>query len=918
MTPPPLKWTPIAILNLLLTPEVANDSLWPMTTTRNNISHQHSASRFPSGKRFIDLKLVSERTGKVFDKLYLSNTVCWMARSGVAAIFGPQSGQTSAHVQSICDALDLPHIETRWDFRLRRDDYSINLYPHPSSMSMAYLDLVRMFQWKSFCILYEDNEGLVRLQELLKTPAPNEFKISIRQLTRDLDSNYRGVLHEVKDVIKERNIILDCSTEKIGSILKQAQQIGMMTSYHNYIITSLDLHLVDLEDFKYGGSNVTAVRLIDPDREAVRSLMNEFNRWSGGAGGGGGGGGGGGMSYGRYYDDPNGGYGVDQFDLVMKTETALMYDAVNLFVMAIQQLDNSTDLQITELLCEGNDAWVHGNSLINFMKMVKTRGLTGYIEFDALGFRTDFTVDIVELGQNGLVKVGTWNRKKGANYTRTYEDTYNRVVEGMQNKTFVISVAFQEPYIMLKESSDKLVGNERFEGFCVDLLNEVAGILKFNFTMRPVPGNAYGSRNQETGEWNGMIRELLDRRAEMAITDLTINYEREQGVDFTMPFMNLGISILYKKPQKMAPSLFSFLSPLSVEVWMYMITAYVGVSVLMYILARFTPYEWTNPHPCNPEPDTLENQFTILNCLWFAIGSLMQQGCDFLPQAVSTRMVAGMWWFFTLIMISSYTANLAAFLTVERMESPIESADDLAAQTKIKYGTMGSGTTMAFFRDSNLPTYQKMWSFMESAQPSVFVRSNAEGIQRVQESNGLYAYFMESTSIEYTTERQCDLAQVGGLLDSKSYGIAVAPRSPYKNFLNNAIMELQEGGRFHILKEKWFKQRRGGGRCKEEAAGGGMASELNLSNVGGVFVVLMGGMGLALVVAMIEFLFLCRDIAQEDEIPFSMVVMEELKFVLKCKGSTKPVRKKKELEPAISDTNMYGSTYNYSGKNPLT
>ena len=41
-------------------------------------------------------------------------------------------------------------------------------------------------------------------------------------------------------------------------------------------------------------------------------------------------------------------------------------------------------------------------------------------------------------------------------------------------------------------------------------------------------------------------------------------------------------------------------------------------------------------------------------------------------------MIAALWWFFTLIMISSYTANLAAFLTVERMESPIESAEDLA------------------------------------------------------------------------------------------------------------------------------------------------------------------------------------------------------------------------------------------------
>ena len=48
-------------------------------------------------------------------------------------------------------------------------------------------------------------------------------------------------------------------------------------------------------------------------------------------------------------------------------------------------------------------------------------------------------------------------------------------------------------------------------------------------------------------------------------------------------------------------------------------------------------------------------------------------------------MIAALWWFFTLIMISSYTANLAAFLTVERMESPIESAEDLARQVLLVY-----------------------------------------------------------------------------------------------------------------------------------------------------------------------------------------------------------------------------------------
>ena len=60
-----------------------------------------------------------------------------------------------------------------------------------------------------------------------------------------------------------------------------------------------------------------------------------------------------------------------------------------------------------------------------------------------------------------------------------------------------------------------------------------------------------------------------------------------------------------------------------------------------------------------------------------------------------------MWWFFTLIIISSYTANLAAFLTVERMSTPIESAEDLADQSDISYGTLIDGSTMSFFRLSS-------------------------------------------------------------------------------------------------------------------------------------------------------------------------------------------------------------------------
>ena len=68
-----------------------------------------------------------------------------------------------------------------------------------------------------------------------------------------------------------------------------------------------------------------------------------------------------------------------------------------------------------------------------------------------------------------------------------------------------------------------------------------------------------------------------------------------------------------------------------------------------------------------------------------------------------------------------------------------------------------------------------MYSFMESTKPSVFAKKNEEGVERVQRENGKYAFLMESASIEFFTERRCDLIQIGGLMDSKGYGIAMRP-----------------------------------------------------------------------------------------------------------------------------------------------
>ncbi|XP_049807369.1 glutamate receptor ionotropic, kainate 2 [Schistocerca nitens] len=864
----------VALLALLplasALPEVIRiGGLFHPADDRQEVAFRYAVDRLNADRSVLPRSRLSAQIEKISpqDSFHASKRVCHLLRSGVAAIFGPQSGQTASHVQSICDTMEIPHLETRWDYRLRRESCLVNLYPHPTALSRAYVDLVRAWGWKSFTIIYENNEGLVRLQELLKAHGPSEFPIAVRQLGEGTD--YRPLLKQIKNSA-ESHIVLDCSTSRIYDVLKQAQQIGMMSDYHSYLITSLDLHSVDLEEFKYGGTNITAFRLVDPEKPEIKKVIRD---WGYG-------------SYGRKADMGP-----------IRTETALMYDAVHLFAKALHDLDSSQRIDIKPLSCDAVDTWQHGYSLINYMKIVEMQGLTGVIKFDNQGFRSNFLLDIVELNKDGLKKIGTWNSTEGVNFTRTYGEVYTQIVESLQNKTFVVTTILSSPYCMRKESSEKLTGNAQFEGYGIDLIHEIANILCFNYTFKLVPDGRYGSYNPETKEWDGMMKELLDQKADLAIADLTITYDREQAVDFTMPFMNLGISILYRKPIKQPPNLFSFLSPLSLDVWIYMATAYLGVSVLLFILARFSPYEWDNPHPCNDEPDVLENQFSLLNSLWFTIGSLMQQGSDIAPKAVSTRMVAGMWWFFTLIMISSYTANLAAFLTVERMDSPIESAEDLAKQTKIKYGALRGGSTAAFFRDSNFSTYQRMWSFMESARPSVFTSSNVEGVDRVVKGKGSYAFLMESTSIEYVIERNCELTQVGGLLDSKGYGIAMPPNSPYRTAISGAILKLQEEGKLHILKTRWWKEKRGGGTCRDDTSkSSSTANELGLANVGGVFVVLMGGMGVACVIAVCEFVWKSRKVAVEERSSICSEMAAELKFALRCRGSTKPVRRKRHVQ----------------------
>ncbi|KAB5543492.1 hypothetical protein PHYPO_G00079810 [Pangasianodon hypophthalmus] len=767
-----------------------------------------------------------------FDSFEASRRVCDQLALGVAAVFGPAHSSSVSAVQSICNALEVPHIQTHWKHPSvdNKDSFFINLYPEHSAISRAILDVVTYYKWKTITVVYEDSIGLMRMQEVIKAPSRNGMKVRIRQLPTG-SSDARPLLKEMKKE-QEFYVIFDCSYQMASELLKQLMSMGMMTEYYHFFFTTLDLFALDLEPYRYSGVNMTAFRLLNLENPYVASVVRKWSaEWQ----------------FAPYRPESSLRSGM------MTTSAALMYDAVFMVAVASQRANQMT---VSSLQCHRHKPWRYGPRFMNLFKEAQWDGLTGRIVLNKTdGLRKDFDLDLISLMEEGTRKIGVWKSYTGLNLTEK-RDSSNNITDSLANRTLIVTTILENPYVMYKKSDKVLYGNDRFEGYCLDLLKELSNILGFSYEVRLVADGKYGAQNDK-GEWNGMVRELIDHIADLAVAPLTITYVREKVIDFSKPFMTLGISILYRKPNGTNPGVFSFLNPLTPDIWMYVLLACLGVSCVLFIIARFTPYEWYNPHPCNPSSDVMENNFTLLNSLWFGVAALMRQGSDQMPKALSTRIVGGIWWFFTLIIISSYTANLAAFLTVERMDAPIDSADDLAKQTRIEYGAVRDGSTMTFFKKSKISTYEKMWAFMSSRKNTALVKNNREGITRVLTTD--YALLMESTSIEYISQRNCNLTQVGGLIDSKGYGVGTPIGSPYRDKVTIAILQLQEEGKLHMMKEKWWR----GNGCPEE--NNKEANALGVENIGGIFIVLAAGLVLSVFVAIGEFIYKSRQNSDVEE-----------------------------------------------------
>ncbi|CAG9562717.1 unnamed protein product [Danaus chrysippus] len=798
------------------------------------------------------IRTVSKR-GEMIE---ISNHICSLVEEGIFAIIEGLGGKATELVQSLCDILEIPLLVLEDNDYFARTWSLVNLFPSPVAFNMALENLILMKNWRNFTILYVKGHSLAKVHSLMKMGYPTDkFTVTIRELN---GTDYRDTLISCRKS-GQVNFVVDCPSSNLEQILQQAQQVGLMADEHSYIFVSPDLFTINLDRYRYGGVNMTGFRLIDLSKnEFLWDYVTNYNAESG--------------------------FNVEPYEL--KAKTILIRDAILILSDALSKLNQNNlfpRLESQSLSCEKYDSWQFGSTLINFMKTNKIEGVTRTLIFDGFGQRNDVIMDILELTPAGNQTIGNWS-SEGLILDRPFVPAAEIVEETiMRNKTFKILISTTAPYGYIKDSDKRLEGNDRYEGFTIDLIEKLSEMLGFNYEFEIE--NDYGTIDAVTHKWTGMVLKLREEKADFAICDFTITAERQSGIDFSTPFMTLGIGILYKQPSKQPPEMFSFMAVFSKEVWYYMMLVQAGLGVIMIFVGRISHKEWQNPVPCIEQPEELSNQFSFANSVWLIIGSVMQQGTEIAPIALAPRIITSVWWFFTMVMVASYVGTLVAFLTVEKNVLPFTTVEELHAHKSISYGCKSKGSTKQFFQTSSNPMYQDMYAKMKAK--NWLVSDNNIGVELAE--NSTYAFFMESTSIEYYKERHCDLLQVGGLLDSKSYGIGMKKGSKYKKHIDDALLQLKERGEIQKLKDIWWKEKHDGGKCgtkRDEDP-----KQLGMKNMLGAFVVLGVGSLIGVFVSTLDMLWGVFKRSVKYNTTFKYELIEELKFALTFNGDIKPVKR---------------------------
>uniref|UniRef100_A0AAZ3QTD4 Glutamate receptor n=1 Tax=Oncorhynchus tshawytscha TaxID=74940 RepID=A0AAZ3QTD4_ONCTS len=388
------------------------------------------------------------------------------------------------------------------------------------------------------------------------------------------------------------------------------------------------------------------------------------------------------------------------------------------------------------------------------------------------------------------------------------------------------------------------------KGFCIDILKKIARNVKFTFDLYLVTNGKHGKKINNV--WNGMVGEVIQKKAAMAVGSLTINEERSEVIDFSVPFVETGISVMVARSNgTVSPS--AFLEPFSASVWVMMFVMLLLVTAVSVFLFEFVSPLGFNRNLAQGK-DPHGPSFTVGKAVWLLWGLVFNNSVPVQnPKGTTSKFIVSVWAFFAVIFLASYTANLAAFMIQEEFVDQVTGLSDnkfqnpYAYSPPFRFGTVPNGSTERNIRKNYPDMHEYLVKYHQGGVQDALVSLKA---------GKLDAFIYDAAVLNYAAGRDdgCKLVTIGSgyIFATTGYGIALQKGSHWKRQVDLAILAIIGDGEMEELEAIWLT-----GICHNEK-NEVMSSQLDIDNMAGVFYMLATAMGLSLITFISEHLFYWR------------------------------------------------------------
>ncbi|XP_048103445.1 glutamate receptor ionotropic, NMDA 2A-like isoform X1 [Alosa alosa] len=349
-----------------------------------------------------------------------------------------------------------------------------------------------------------------------------------------------------------------------------------------------------------------------------------------------------------------------------------------------------------------------------------------------------------------------------------------------------------------------------------------------------------------------MVGEVVYKKAVMAVGSLTINEERSEVIDFSVPFVETGISVMVSRSNgTVSPS--AFLEPFSPSVWVMMFVMLLLVTAIAVFLFEFiSPLGFNRNLAQGKDPHG--PSFTIGKAVWLLWGLVFNNSVPVQnPRGTTSKFIVSVWAFFAVIFLASYTANLAAFMIQEEFVDQVTGLSDKKFQSPysfsppFRFGTVPNGSTERNIRKNYPDMHQYMVKYHQTGVHDALISLK---------TGKLDAFIYDAAVLNYMAGRDdgCKLVTIGSgyVFATTGYGIALQKGSYWKRLVDLAILGIIGDGEMEELEAQWLT-----GICHNEK-NEVMSSQLDIDNMAGVFYMLAAAMALALITFVWEHLFYWR------------------------------------------------------------